>query len=1159
MSRRGPTAKYKTRAEKNAARRLRYQQRKRGPLPSRESSVPGRPRTQLEQVVRKPHKPRREENSSPQTGPGNERAAALDTLDAGPIPEPQLTLEGSLPLSNDNDFSLDDPSVFDSDGGNAPQQEEAIINDNPSAKAIPDDNEPTEGPISANDHEPILFDIPDVSADSDTDASADSAYGSDEDDGDYPLSDPSNIETADTDSLGVRIARQILHFQGCCPECHQRSMEPPVSQDGSPLATIRLGDLQKWSCPKVLGTPRLADAETTWTKKWSAADRRRLFCGICNDHVTPPVVLLADEEEQLMPPDVSFDTDSVTAFVGNLAAARQGIRWQPVQRPVSDLQSSLHLDPLPVEYTDRHSGCIRRTHMPVHKIKHYTLGRVVALQEGYSGHYLQHYPSSYAHASMNTWAAWKEARSVTTQTRQQLLNHILPPDGLAAVWTAVLKIIEQKDLQQFRHIHLLLDAKNLKVATKSMTWSGMQQRFEQTWTSTIDPEHVKIMYRDIGKEICPKLPAPDHTPELLNPVEPLTFMWRRCCLEKYRADHQPPGSSSSTFFPFSFLRDSGSLTLETRRRSSLRADGLFYTQFYDSVKEALCAGKVYPFSNRMIEAIALDSDVKQNWEHCGRAAKQSLKILADAYLHSKTRSARALHNSRTKSFGVREEYRLRTDLLHQIDQEIERLGFANHVMHLRGRPSPCTQPFLVYRTSTILGWLEWNMNKLCAGFEMVYSLSRRDLVLWEHTRLMLLFLRSLRFSFGGRGNQLSWSFACWQDIRDQPPSNNKFDDEHSTDPADRRWEGVGMKVTLERTGYAWFLDKIDWETMFFHVAHRPYIQLHTPSVLGRYIERYQAVRGAKQHFLELESYLMALDTACYTADPARIYGLLSLLVDFCLRAFRRDVFESVQSIILPASREAALAGSIALCGPDLEDHIDPAHLPLFVAPGLSRPNPRGISDILHRFWEPQLGSELDPGITEYDTDSELDESHGVQDSCQQAVFPTFGNKTYRTLFNRCLKRIGHILGSRQQQAWCEDLQRRFISTHWVLPYPSTNSFVSKIQVRRTGKWRYRWWSSYHPAVTHAFPYTSDAFPPLVTAAVVSDLPVDGWIASNKIMDIRIQLPRIPSDLSAFLRQLSACSIPAPPLPNGEIIFPVDTIRPRFQLSNPDDLVGNLGS
>ncbi|KAJ6003547.1 hypothetical protein N7499_003023 [Penicillium canescens] len=54
-----------------------------------------------------------------------------------------------------------------------------------------------------------------------------------------------------------------------------------------------------------------------------------------------------------------------------------------------------------------------------------------------------------------------------------------------------------------------------------------------------------------------------------------------------------------------------------------------------------------------------------------------------------------------------------------------------------------------------------DMNKLCAGFEIAHILSQRDLLLWEHTRVMMLFPRCLLFSFGGGGNHLSWSFVCW--------------------------------------------------------------------------------------------------------------------------------------------------------------------------------------------------------------------------------------------------------------------------------------------------------------------------------------------------------------------------------------------------------------
>lgn len=54
-----------------------------------------------------------------------------------------------------------------------------------------------------------------------------------------------------------------------------------------------------------------------------------------------------------------------------------------------------------------------------------------------------------------------------------------------------------------------------------------------------------------------------------------------------------------------------------------------------------------------------------------------------------------------------------------------------------------------------------------------------------------------------------------------------------------------------------------------------------------------------------------------------------------------------------------------------------------------------------------------------------------------------------------------------------------------------------------------------------------------------------------MMRIRIQLPPIPSDLSAFLRQLTVPPTPLPPLVDNEILFPVDTVRSRFSLPSHD--------
>ena len=137
-----------------------------------------------------------------------------------------------------------------------------------------------------------------------------------------------------------------------------------------------------------------------------------------------------------------------------------------------------------------------------------------------------------------------------------------------------------------------------------------------------------------------------------------------------------------------------------------------------------------------------------------------------------------------------------------------------------------------------------------------------------------------------------------------------------------------------------------------------------------------------------------------SADPVRIYAVLSLLVNFCLRAFRRGVFESIQSAILPDSRKAALAGSLPLSGPALEKNVDPAHLPLYV-PQRSTRKACGIAYIIEYFWELQIGHPQDLAAPKGDPDSEPDESQNVHQSRQQTAQAIKGNETSRTLFNLC--------------------------------------------------------------------------------------------------------------------------------------------------------------
>jgi hypothetical protein len=400
----------------------------------------------------------------------------------------------------------------------------------------------------------------------------------------------------------------------------------------------------------------------------------------------------------------------------------------------------------------------------------------------------------------------------------------------------------------------------------------MQGRFQDLWNHTINRQYIREVYFDVGKETCPVAPVSGSTQ---------TLLWKRCCLDKLRYSQLARNSGQTVFYPLSFLRDTGSLTVETKKGTHVHDDGLRYSQFYNSKKEVFAAGNHYPFSNPLLEVLALDQEIYRTWQHLGKG-NHDWNTLYRAYIHSKTRCATAIHGSISKSFGIRKEHRVREDLLVEVDQEIRRHGAAYHLFD--NLPS---HPFYVHSTRTILNWVRWNMNRLCAGFELTYSLQAGSPVPWSHSQVMLLFLRCLRRAFGGGGNQLELSRACWYDTKQFPGPSGQI----------QHREGIRLGITIYCYGYGWFLNKINWSAMGFRPAHHPYMDLHTLIVLARFQVNYKHIHSYQDDILLLEDCFLLL--AQQQQEPGRLFALLSLMVDICLRAFRKDVLAIMRPVIQP--------------------------------------------------------------------------------------------------------------------------------------------------------------------------------------------------------------------------------------------------------------------
>lgn len=917
---------------------------------------------------------------------------------------------------------------------------------------------------------------------------------------------PDTAISTETAELALRLTDQLARHQGCCVECHRDQGNVDEHENHAGLQEY-LGSINSAiTFPDVLGSQVIATRESDLIGQISAAAKREVYCGFNGDgpDSTPVNICLSKGDQPTITAGVKFDIDSITGFPSSLAVAKQGVRWNPTQLPVSDLQSNLHLDPQRVFFTDG-EGRLRSIHKPIHHIPHYTFGRLIGLEDvslyllfprlyreeqqscrlrdcdfklwtdeillpaiyrHYSSSHVQHYPSSFDHSRYNATARGVEGRSqrIDATPREQQLMQFLPPDSLHSIWESILQAVQGPGFQHFRDVTIFLQAKNLKTLTKDSTWELMMTRFQKHWNSVVVFQYITPnFFYDIGKETCPQQPSyvvgrASETGEVNNlpRAQAETLLWKRCCQDSFikwvQSEPRNEDTHQEAFYPFSLLHSTGSLTVETGRRSRRRRAGLLYSQFYPSIKEVFAAGNQYPFTNTAIESLALDPKLRRTWELVGGGLSHNPVALVKAYLYTKLRCHFATEGSMEKSFGIREEHRLSYNLFHALDAQ-----FRVRLLHSSPIPGslPGNQPYYSFPTSVVLHWLRWSINKFCVGFEMVYSHHDRNFVTWEHTRIMLMFLRCLQFSYSG--GLIQKVGGCWQDTRYSPDA---------TQPDGlRRVEGLGFRRTMERYGYAWFLDKVDWETMTFRQPHAQYMMFNNPSMQAAYHARYSQIRDVRIDFIRVDKARQWMLE--FSSVPACQSLLENYLKQLCLCAFRKDVFTHIRPLIHSDHVEAALAGQIPLCLRSVERILIERHQPLHLAGG-KRIAVKSLDVLFPWLWEWNDGKFERQG---------------------------WGEKPYRMLYQQSFDVISLVRGKSQAREWKKNLKLDFIKSHWLLPYPQKRSFMRKD--KSSGK--VAWWPSYHGGLRRYYEGLSKYEMPRqpFPSTHIKHYPTSGWrLAGN---------------------------------------------------------------
>ncbi|KIW21998.1 uncharacterized protein PV07_12601 [Cladophialophora immunda] len=273
---------------------------------------------------------------------------------------------------------------------------------------------------------------------------------------------------------------------------------------------------------------------------------------------------------------------------------------------------------------------------------------------------------------------------------------------------------------------------------------------------------------------------------------------------------------------------------------------------------------------------------------------------------------------------------------------------------------------------------------------------------------------------------------------------------------------------MEEFGYAWFLDKIDWNTLTFrqpYAAHMMFIHR-----CRRHIMPDTAKSGtfASTSFGWIKPGSWMIE---FSGVPACLDFLEKYLRQLCLCAFRKDVFRHIKSVLDPEKAEAALAGEVPLCYASIGKVLKKEYRPLNLAHG-NRLGVKSMDVLFSWLW-------------------------GWNDS--QFKREGWEDKPYRMLFRQSFYAVDTARGKASARTWRQELKKSFVRNHFVVPYPQPTGFMRKDKDTKD----FVWWPSFHRGL-HAYYrqfQTHAALPDPLPASYIKHHPSDGWqVAPDSLLD-----------------------------------------------------------
>ena len=489
--------------------------------------------------------------------------------------------------------------------------------------------------------------------------------------------------------------------------------------------------------------------------------------------------------------------------------------------------------------------------------------------------------------------------------------------------------------------------------------------------------------------------------------EAQTYLWRRCCLEKIQRSLARDGFGRTrgkvSLYAQGFLRDVASLTVETPVAGYLRQGGLYYLQWYNSIKEVADAQKCFPFQHERLCELAVDDELWKADLRSDRGASSGTRAaLMESYLHGKRRLREAYASARQTSYGARFEGRFDLDCL---DLMVERgVAYESRRRHDRRRRRElerAPQAMWAVTTESYARFMLGNYDKFTMAFEVVRLTSRRSAISLARTKVLTCLLTCLR-AFANTA--MERDALLWYD--------------------DRTWEngtvrkrGLGFETTVQTYGYGWLLPVIDWEGLVLESE----VDRHFVDIDHRVLSWYAHAKRQRRELNELlQSYAERLQE---TGSPKVELDIFQTMAHLCFRQFRGDVIKKVaeagelrSTVAANLDTEALYFCYEGLCAVMVDE------------PNLVSGNKTLIKhpvDMVEWLW----GSSDVGGYNR---------KH-------------FKDLPYRTMYNQTTRAIDVRVGVKQR--WEDHFRCEFIRSHWLLPYPDINgTLLSTAKTTRRRQW-----------------------------------------------------------------------------------------------------------